>query len=81
VQVQTDPGGGAQIVGVVTGSAADEAGLQAGDVIIGLDDSPIDSADQLTTALGSTTSGDQVQLTWQAADGQSHQTTVELQSS
>ncbi|MGZ4728708.1 MAG: S1C family serine protease [Acidimicrobiales bacterium] len=80
VQVQTDPAGGAEVVGVVSGSAADEAGLQAGDVIVGIDGSSVDSADQLTSALTSTRSGDQVELTWQATDGQSYQATVQLQS-
>ncbi|MGZ4759043.1 MAG: PDZ domain-containing protein, partial [Acidimicrobiales bacterium] len=64
----------------VSGSAADEAGLQAGDVIVGIDGSSVDSADQLTSALTSTRSGDQVELTWQATDGQSYQATVQLQS-
>ena len=80
VQVQTGDAGGAEVVGVVSGSAADEAGIVAGDVIIGVDGSAVDSADQLTTALGSTRSGDQVQLTWQASDGQDHRATVQLQS-
>ncbi len=80
VQVQTDANGGAQVVGVVTGSAADEVGLQPGDVIVGIDGSSVDSADQLTSALGSTRSGDQVELTWQTADGRNRQATVQLQS-
>ena len=80
VKVQTGAAGGAEVVGVVSGSAADEAGITAGDVIIGVDGASVDTADQLTTALGSTQGGDQVQLTWQASDGQDHRATIQLQS-
>lgn len=80
VKVQTGTDGGAEVVGVVSGSAADEAGIVAGDVIVGVDGSSVESADQLTSALSSTQGGDQVQLTWQATDGRNHRATVELQS-
>ncbi len=80
VKVQTGTDGGAEVVGVVSGSPADEAGIVAGDVIVGVDGSSVGSADQLTSALASTRDGEKVQLTWQATDGQSYRATVQLQS-
>jgi S1-C subfamily serine protease len=80
VEVQTGTAGGAEVVGVVTGSAAAEAGVEAGDVIVGLDGAPVTTADDLTAALQSSASGDRVQLTWQASDGRMRRATVELQA-
>jgi len=81
VKVQSGSNGGAEIVGVISGSAADDAGLVAGDTIIGIDGTSVASADDLTTDLQSSASGDQVELTWETADGQTLQATVTLKSS
>lgn len=50
VSVVESLGGGAVVAGVEPGSPADQAGLQAGDVITRLNDRPIDSADALIAA-------------------------------
>ena len=54
---------GAYVVSVTEGSPADEAGVEAGDVIIALDDTEIDSADGLIIAVRACEVGDTVTLT------------------
>ena len=54
---------GAQIERVVSGSPADKAGLQAGDVITAIDGSSITSSDELTAAVGAKSPGDKVTIT------------------
>jgi len=56
-------GTGAQVRQVVSGSPADKAGLQAGDVITAVDDNTVSGADELTAAVGSRAPGDKVTLT------------------
>jgi putative serine protease PepD len=51
---------GAEIVDVSAGSAADDAGLQVGDVVTAIDDEPIATPDDLATAVGSHQPGDAV---------------------
>ncbi|KGH47485.1 peptidase S1 [Modestobacter caceresii] len=62
-----DPGSavgqGAQVATVSEGSAADEAGLQAGDVITAVGDRPITTSTELTAAIRSAQPGDDVTLT------------------
>lgn len=62
VSVVESLGGGAVVAGVEPGSAADQAGLQAGDVITRLNDRPIDSADALIAATRSKEFGETVTL-------------------
>ncbi len=56
-------GAGAQISRVVSGSPADKAGLQAGDVITKVGSTAITSADDLTASVDTFKPGDKVTLT------------------
>ena len=79
--VQLAPTGqstGAAIAGVVSGSAAAEAGLRAGDTITAVDGTSIGSASALSSALDSHKPGDQVRLRYTDSSGQSHTVTVTL---
>jgi serine protease Do len=59
------PGGpGALVQQVVPGSPASQIGLQAGDVIVTLDNKPVANASDLASAIGSHHPGDHVQLAW-----------------
>ena len=53
---------GAKIFNVEDGTPADQAGLRAGDVILTLDDKPVETANELTTALAQYHPGDRVEL-------------------
>lgn len=68
---------GAVVVSVTPGGAAAAAGLQAGDVITKLGDTPIDSLNALTTALASLTPGSKVTVTY-TRDGTSRTADVTL---
>jgi len=59
----TTNGTGAQIERVVSGSPADTAGLQAGDVITAIDGNAVSDANDLTAGIGSRAPGDKVTLT------------------
>jgi putative serine protease PepD len=54
---------GAQVSRVVSGSPADKAGLQAGDVITAIDGKSISTADDLTALVATYKPGDQAKLT------------------
>ncbi len=60
------PGGspGALVEQVVPGSPASQIGLQAGDVIVALDNKPVSSASDLASAIGAHRAGDHVQVSW-----------------
>ena len=60
---------------VVSGSAAEKAGIQAGDLILKLEDKAISSGDELSSAIGNYKPGDTVTLTLQR-DGE--ELTVEV---
>jgi membrane-associated protease RseP (regulator of RpoE activity) len=68
---------GAQVLTVVTGSPADQAGLKAGDVITAVDSSPVTSAAQLAAQIRAHQPGDQVTLTYMRS-GSSAQAQVKL---
>ena len=72
--------GGATISGVVRGSAAATAGLQAGDTITAVGGSAVDSADTLSGLLAKHQANDKVSITWTDSGGQSHTATVALGS-
>jgi putative serine protease PepD len=55
---------GAQIGEITPGSTADQAGLQAGDVVTKVDDTRITGADSLVATIRSYRPGDTVTLTW-----------------
>jgi len=69
---------GTTIAGTVSGSAAEAAGLAAGDTITSIGGTSIASAQALTDAIAAHSPGDQVSLTWTGQDGVSHETTVTL---
>ena len=71
-------GAGAQIAGVVDGSAAAKAGLRAGDSITAVDGTAITSASGLSSVLDAHEPGDQVRLSYTDSAGQSHSVTVTL---
>ena len=70
--------GGAMISGVLDGTPAADAGLQAGDVITGIDGEPVDSADGLTAGLHGSQPGDEVTVDWTDASGTPRSATVTL---
>lgn len=81
VQVDGDSGEsirGALIALVLDGTPAEAAGLHSGDVIIAIDDNPVDSGDGLTDALHGHHPGDEVRVFWTDAAGRDHDATVTL---
>jgi S1-C subfamily serine protease len=69
---------GAVIAGVLDGTPADDAGLQAGDVITGIGGEPVDSADGLSAGLHGFQPGDEVTVNWTDASGTARSATVTL---
>ena len=78
VQLAQDTAGAATISGVVDGSPAADAGLQAGDTITAVGGTTVDSADALSAALAKQNAGDQVRVTWVDSTGTSHTATITL---
>jgi len=68
---------GAQIQEVANGSAADEAGLQSGDVVLKVDDSVISSATQLTAVIKQDAPGTSVAVSY-SRDGSTQTASVVL---
>ena len=81
IQVGTpeDGSAGAVLIEVSEGSTADEAGLQAGDVITRIDDRRIVGADSLVATIRSYRPGDTVEVTW-LRDGEEQSAEVVLDS-
>lgn len=69
---------GALVTGVVSGSAAEQAGIPQYAVITDVAGNPISSAADLGTVLHSHKPGDQVQVTWTDQASASHSATVTL---
>ena len=82
VSIQASPTGdsGAYVANVVQGSAADKAGLQAGDLIVGIDGQQVTSASGLSSAITSHQPDDKITLDVQR-DGQAMQVTATLGTS
>ncbi len=80
VQVQQAISGGAEIIGVESGSPAESAGLAAGDLISAVDGTTVEMPSDLVTALGEHQAGDTVVLTVTGTDGRSGQIKVTLAS-
>ncbi len=70
-------GHGAAIAEVRPGSPADEAGLRAGDVVTSADGDPVDSPEDITSAVGARQPGDELELTI-VRDGSEQTITVTL---
>jgi S1-C subfamily serine protease len=71
---------GAAVVGVLSGSAAAQAGLAQGDVITALNGTAVNSSSDLSNLLVSHHPGDTVQLQWTDQSGQTHTASVTLAS-
>jgi putative serine protease PepD len=80
VSVQTASSGGGVTVGTVSsGSAADSAGIKAGDVITGVDGTTVTTAEKLRAIIAAHKPGDKITLTFKR-DGASKTVTATLGS-
>ena len=70
---------GAEIQEITNGSAADDAGLEQGDVITRIDDHLVNGSDALVATVRSYRPGDQVEVTYER-DGEANTTTLTLGS-
>jgi putative serine protease PepD len=59
----SDASDGAEVASVKSGSPADDAGLEAGDVITAVDGTSVSAADDVTSAINAKSPGDQITLT------------------
>lgn len=71
---------GVTVVGVVNGSAAERAGLQAGDTITRVSGTAVSSQATLTGVLARHSPGDRVVVAWVDSSGVAHHATVTLGS-
>ena len=78
IEVGTVPDGAA-VRSIEEGSAAEDAGLEAGDVITRIDDHPVDSSGSLVATIRSYRPGDTVTVTF-LRDGEQQTTELELGS-
>ena len=69
---------GAVVDGTLPGSPGASAGLSQGDVITGVDNSPVNTSSDLSHALEPHHPGDVVHLQWTDTSGDSHDTAVTL---
>lgn len=69
---------GPAVLGVLSGSPAESAGLTRGDVITSVAGHTVDSASSLTNLLDRYHPGDRVKLSWTDVSGQSHSATIKL---
>ena len=71
-------GSGVAISGVVSGSAAAQAGLTGGDQITSVAGHTVTSSSQIQSVLGNYHPGDKISIGWTDQSGQSHTATVTL---
>jgi S1-C subfamily serine protease len=71
-------GSGVTVSGVVAGSAAQSAGLDAGDTITVVDGTHVSSAEQLSSLIAGHAVGDQLRIVWVDSSGTGHQATAQL---
>jgi S1-C subfamily serine protease len=72
--------GGVEVVGVITGSPAANAGLGQRDTITAVDGQAVTTPDDLTAALGQHHPGDSVKITWTDTSGTSRTSAITLES-
>ena len=75
----SDDEAGARIEDVTTGSTAEDAGIEPGDVITSIDERRITGADSLVATIRSYRPGDEVTVTW-LRDGEEQEASVTLDS-
>ena len=80
VQLAAGTTSGVAISGVVSGSAAENAGLKTGDSITGVDGAAVASPAALAKVMAGHQPGDQVRISWVNSAGKSHTATVTLGS-
>ncbi|WP_112133305.1 S1C family serine protease, partial [Glycomyces dulcitolivorans] len=80
VSVADTDGNGAMVLSVESGSPAETAGLQEGDVITAVDGNPVTSASEVVAAVQGTASGTEVAITY-TRDGAEESTTATLAAS
>jgi S1-C subfamily serine protease len=73
-----DGASGPTVAGVLSGGAAESAGITAGDVITSIDGTSIASAADLSSEMAGYNPGDRVTVTWTTAAGASESATVTL---
>ncbi len=73
------PTSGAVVIDVFPGSPADKAGLQEGDIIVGVNSTTITSITDLTKALGGYSAGQKVSISYYVGD-EKHTVSVTLES-
>jgi S1-C subfamily serine protease len=73
----TTSGNGAQVIDVQNGPAED-AGIQAGDVIVSLGGTTITSSSELSTAMDKYHAGDKVEVGWTDSSGSTQHATLKL---
>jgi S1-C subfamily serine protease len=76
VSVSGSGEGGTQIVGVLSGGAAQQAGLAAGDVITSVNGTTVDSPTTLTNLMDTFHPGDSLSVVYTDTAGQQHTVTV-----
>ena len=69
---------GALVVEVTPGSAAESAGLVAGDTVTALDGTEVADSSELSDQVSALDPGDSVSLVWTDADGAEHTATLDL---
>ena len=73
-----DGADGATVVEVLSGGAAERAGMAAGDVITSIDETPVTSASDVSSVLAGHNAGDRVTVTWTTSGGATDSATVSL---
>ncbi len=61
---------GVYVAGVVDGSGADDAGIKSGDIIVAINDKPVNSLSELTGIIGQYRPGDKVVVKLNSDDGE-----------
>lgn len=73
-----DTGSSVEVVGLVSGGAADQAGITTGSTITAIDGASITALADLTDALARLQPGDAAVVAWTDAQGTAREATVEL---
>jgi S1-C subfamily serine protease len=84
IQVSSAAGSGSvqgvPVAGVVAGTAAERAGIAAGDVVTAVDGQQVATSEALATVLGTHKPGDTVTVRWTDSSGGAHSASVRLGS-